>query len=240
MARFHHIGAFVPLLVADEARQARAMDTTSPRRALVVVDVQREYVAGPLTIHHPPHEEGIARVVEAVGAAEALGLPVAVVQHTAPEGFPVFDPTSELWQLHPDVAAATEHATVRIEKSYGSVFAGTGLAGTLRDLGVDTVTFVGYMTNNCILASVVESEGLGFTAEVLRDATGAINLANEAGTVSARDLHETLMVLFHSNLAAVATVAGWTEAAKAGQPLAPSNLVVSAIAGAEAVSSPPR
>ena len=44
------------------------------------------------------------------------------------------------------------------------------------------------MTNNCDLATAVEAEGLGFAAEILSDATGAIHLANEAGKVSAAEL----------------------------------------------------
>ena len=61
------------------------------------------------------------------------------------------------------------------------MFAGTDVADWLREQGVDTVSIVGYMTNNCDIATAVEAEGLGFAAEILSDATGAIHLANEAG-----------------------------------------------------------
>jgi hypothetical protein len=40
----------------------------------------------------------------------------------------------------------------------------------------------------------------------------AIQLANEGGKVSADQLHETLLVLLHSNFAAVATTDAWTAA----------------------------
>lgn len=46
----------------------------------------------------------------------------------------------------------------------------------------------------------------------LRDASGTINLVNEAGTVEARQLHETLMVLLHSNWAAVTRTDRWIDA----------------------------
>jgi nicotinamidase-related amidase len=84
------------------------------------------------------------------------------------------------------------------------------------------------MTNNCILATAAAAAPLGFTAEVLSDATGAIHLANDAGSVSARHLHETLLVLLNSNFAAVATTEDWTVAATTGAPLPRSNLLVSA------------
>jgi hypothetical protein len=78
------------------------------------------------------------------------------------------------------------------------------------------------------------AESLGFTTEVLSDATGAIALANEAGRVSAQQLHETIMVLLNSNFAAVATTEQWAAAVDKGEPLAVSNLVTSALDGRSA------
>jgi len=92
------------------------------------------------------------------------------------------------------------------------------------------------MTNNCILASAVEAEFLGFTTEVLSDATGAINLVNDAGAADARTVHTTLMALLNSNWAAVASTDEWAAALQAGRALEMSDLVSSATAGSAAVS----
>lgn len=89
------------------------------------------------------------------------------------------------------------------------------------------------MTNNCILASAVEGEGLGFTTEVLSDATSAINIANDAGFASAETVHRTIMAVLNSNLAAVVTTEAWTEALSAQQPLPKSDLGTSAVMGAQ-------
>lgn len=204
---------------------------TAPRRALVVVDVQQEYFSGPLQIQHPSPEVALANVVLAVGAARAHGVAVVVVQHAAPEGAPVFAAGSPGSELHPDVAALVRDDDKRITKSFGSVFAGTDLAGWLHDQQVDTVSIVGFMTNNCDLASAVEAEGLGFVAEVLSDATGAIHLDNAAGHVPADVVHRTLMALLHSNFAAVATTSEWVAAVAEGRPLPVDNLVESALRG---------
>jgi hypothetical protein len=88
---------------------------------------------------------------------------------------------------------------------------------------VDTITIVGYMTSNCDLATAAEAEVLGFATEILSDATGAIDLANEAGTISAEALHTALMVLLQSNFAAVSTTAQWIEAVRADSTLPKSN-----------------
>jgi nicotinamidase-related amidase len=113
----------------------------------------------------------------------------------------------------------------------GSVFAGTDVAGWLAERGVDTITIVGYMTNNCDIATAISAEELGLAAEVLSDASGAIHLANEAGKVSADQLHETLLVLLHSNFAAVATTDAWTAAVSIGEALPKSDLGTSAAQG---------
>ena len=204
---------------------------STPRRALVVVDVQQEYFDGPLQVQHPPREESLAHVVRAMDLAKEHDMPVVVVQHEYPEGAPVFAVGSGGWALHPDVEARLDPSWKRATKQNGSVFAGTDVAGWLAGQGVDTVTIVGYMTNNCDIATAVGAEELGLAAEILSDATGAIHLANEAGQVSADQLHETLLVLLHSNFAAVATTQAWTTAVTAGDALPKSDLGTSATQG---------
>jgi nicotinamidase-related amidase len=210
---------------------------TGPRRALVVVDVQQDYVDGPLQIQHPPQAEWRPRLLRALDAATDAGLPVAVVQHDSGEGSPVFDPAQPGFQLHPDVEARRSGAWKSVVKQYSSVFAHTDLLGWLRENEVDTVALVGFMSNNCVLASAVEAEGLGLAVEVLRDATGAIHLANDAGAVDAETLHRTLMALLHSNFAAVTDVDAWTAALATGQPLSGDDLVSSAARGVAATAA---
>lgn len=207
---------------------------TAPRRALLIVDVQNEYFDGPLEIQYPPRDKSLVNIVRAAEAAGEAGIPVVVVQHTYPGGAPVFAEGTPGWNLHPEVAERVTPAWKAVRKQHGSVFAGTDVADWLRAQGVDTVSIVGYMTNNCDLGTAVEAEGLGFAAEILSDATGAIHLANEAGKVSAEQLHDTLMVLLQSNFAAVATTGEWIGAVESGVALEKSNLVSSALAGRDA------
>lgn len=200
-------------------------------RALIVVDVQNEYFDGVLQIQHPDRDETLANVVRAIDVANEQGLPVVLVQHELPEGAPVFAVGSHSWTVHPDVESRATDAWKRVTKDNSSVFAGTDVAEWLAGQGVDTISLVGYMTNNCDLATAVSAEELGLEAEILSDATGAIHLANEAGKVSAEQLHEVLMVLLHSSLAAVASTDAWISAATAGDPLQKSDLGTSATQG---------
>ena len=204
---------------------------TAPRRALIVIDAQQEYFDGLLPIQHPPREQSLARIRSTIEAAESADLPVVLVQHELPEGTPIFASRSATVGNHPEIAAFEDRAAKRFSKQFSSVFAQTGLAEWLREQDVDTVTLVGYMTNNCVIGSAVGAEPLGFAVEVLSDATGAIDIANDAGRASAQQVHETLMALLHSNWAAVADTDAWIAAIQAGQALSKSDLVTSAANG---------
>lgn len=205
----------------------------TPRRALILVDVQQQYFDGILEIQYPPHQESLPRIAAAIDAATAAGIPIAVIQHTAGEGAPVFAPGTTEFDPHPEVESRRTDAWKSVVKQFGSVYAGTDVAEWLRQNDVDTVTLAGYMTNNCILASAVEAEAIGFTTEVLSDATGAINLANDAGFADAKTVHTTLLALLNSNWAAVGTTEEWIRAVQSQESLKGSDLGTSAMAGAE-------
>ncbi|KMS89616.1 cysteine hydrolase family protein [Prauserella rugosa] len=202
---------------------------STPRRALIVIDVQQEYFRDPLAVQYPPREDSLARIAGAMDVAEGAGVPVLTVQHEYPEGAPVFASGSPGWRLHPDIERRP--SAKHVVKTLSSVFSADGVAEWLQAEGVDTVTLVGYMTNNCVLATAAAAEPLGFAVEVLSDATGAIHLANEAGRVSAQQVHETLMVLLQSNWAAVAGSDAWAAAVAEGRSLPASDLGTSAMQG---------
>jgi nicotinamidase-related amidase len=204
---------------------------SSPRRALIIIDAQQQYFDGLLAIEYPPRDHSIAKIVEALDVASSSSVPVVIVQHELPEGAPVFAVGSDAHRLHPEIEQRADAVSKRVSKSLASIFEGTGLVEWLRAEGVDTIALTGYMTNNCVLASAAAAEPLGFSVEVLSDATGAIPLSNATGSASAAQVHETVMTLLNSNWAAVATTADWISSVQAGTTLSGSNLVESAMAG---------
>ncbi|TFD83542.1 isochorismatase family protein [Cryobacterium lactosi] len=204
-----------------------------PRRALILVDVQQEYFNGPLEIQYPAHTDSLPKITAAIDAATSAGIPIAVIQHSAGDDAPVFNPTMDGFALHPEIANRLSPKWKSVTKQFGTVFAGTDVLDWLREHEVDTITLLGYMTNNCIIASAAEAETHGLAAEVLSDATGSINIANDAGFADAKTVHTTLMAVLHSNFAAVATTEAWTDAVADGSPLAKDNLGSSAILGAQ-------
>lgn len=209
---------------------------TENRRAVIVIDVQNEYFDGPLAIQYPPRDQELAQILQTIDTAQENNMPVAFVQHTMGEGAPVFNPAAVGFALHPDIAARQKEDTHLVTKHFGSVYADTDIEQWLRDNKVDTVTLVGFMTNNCVIASAVEGEQRGFVTEVLSDATGAINLSNSAGSADAQSVHTTMMALLNSNFAAVGTQKQWSEAVDSGSALERSNLIESALQGAKDAS----
>jgi len=190
---------------------------TAPRRALIVIDVQNEYFSGQLPIEYPPVATSLPNITRAMEAARAHDIPVVLVQHDAPETAPIFARGSEGWRLHP--AVADFPAQHRINKTRPSVFTGTDFAQWLAANQIDTLTIVGYMTQNCNASTVYEAAHAGFKVEVLGDATGALPYANAAGQVSAEEIHRAFSVVFHSNFGAVADTADWIAAVQAARPL---------------------
>ena len=97
----------------------------------------------------------------------------------------------------------------------------------LREREVDTVTIVGYMTQNCDESTARDAAHRGYRVEFLTDATGTLAFENEAGSVSAQTLHETVAVVLQSRFAAVATTDEWCLAVESHLPLQGSNIYAS-------------
>lgn len=191
--------------------------STSPRRALIVIDVQNEYVTGDLPIEYPPVQDSLANIGRAIDAAHAHSVPVIVVQHMSPPDASLFARGSHGGALHPVVASRPyDHL---IEKALPSSFAGTDLADWLAAHAIDTLSVVGYMTHNCNVSTVLHASHAGMNVEYLNDATGAVPYENEAGYASAEEIHRAFTVVMHSRFAAVIDTDAWIAAVEAGEPL---------------------
>lgn len=175
-------------------------------RALLVIDVQNEYFTGRLPVTHPAGS--LPRILEAMDAARRAGIPVAVVQHTAPQpDSAVFRRGSPEWQLHRDVADRPRD--VLVEKRLPGSFTGTDLEAWLRTRGIDTVTIAGYMTQMCCDTTARQALHLGLGVEFLSDATGTLDVANAAGRVTAEELHRAILVTQQMRFSTVLTAAEW-------------------------------
>lgn len=174
-------------------------------RALLVIDVQNEYFSGALPITHPTgHLEQILKAMDAAAGK----VPVVVVQHSFPQPeMPFFQRDTPGWELHPEIKARPHD--LLIEKNLPGSFTNTPLENWLREHQVTTVTIAGYMTHMCCDTTARQAVHQGFTVEFLRDATGTLALSNEAGNVTAEELHRSILCAQQMLLSEVLDVDTW-------------------------------
>lgn len=160
-------------------------------RALLVIDVQREYFEGAFPIRHPVgHLDAILDMMDAANKAK---IPTVVIRHHQPDPeSPVFRQGSDLWQLHDEVESRPRD--VLIDKQLPGSFTNTPLDDFLREKKIDTVSIVGYMTQVCCDTTARQAFHRGYNVEFLRDATGTLDVQNKAGSVTAEQLHESILV----------------------------------------------
>lgn len=186
--------------------------STTPRRALIVIDVQNEYINGKFRIEYPPVSDSLPKIEKAMDAATEAGVPIVVVQHVLPSDAPIFADGSEGVKVYPSIA--TRPYDLLLPKTLPSCFTGTELKPWLDRNGIDTLTIVGYMTHNCDDSTAREAMHRGYDVELLSDAVGSLPYSNQAGSASAEQIHKTILVVMQSTFAAVMSTDEWLAALK--------------------------
>lgn len=183
--------------------------TDQTRRALIVIDVQNEYVSGNLLTEYPDIRSSLANIGRAMDAASTANIPVIVVQQFAPQQSPVFAEDSKGWELHEVVSSrALQH---KINKKLPSAFAGTDLADWLAAHDINTLCVSGYMTHNCVDSTIKHAFHSGLQVEYLADASGTLSYANKAGSASAEEIHRTFSIVMQARFAAVMSTQEWVH-----------------------------
>ncbi len=177
-------------------------------RALIVIDVQREYFDGALPITHPVgHLETILDVMDCAAAAS---IPTAVIRHHQPDPqSPLFCKGSDMWQLHHDVASRPRD--ILIDKQLPGSFTNTPLQQWLEGIKANTVSIIGYMTQICCDTTARQAMHLGYKVEFLSDATGTLDIENEAGAVSAQQMHQSILVAQQMFISDVVSACDWKQ-----------------------------
>lgn len=181
----------------------------APRRALIVIDVQNEYVTSNLQIEYPDIRSSLANIGKAMDAAAAHGIPVIVVQQFGLPQSPIFAEGSHGWDLHEVIK--TRNWQHKINKKLPSAFAGTDLAEWLAANQVDTLSVAGYMTHNCVDSTIKQAFHSGLNVEYLQDASGTLSYANKAGCAAAEEIHRTFAIVMQARFAAVMHTEEWLK-----------------------------
>lgn len=180
---------------------------SQPRRALIVIDVQNDYVGGALPIEFPDVHNSLRNIGTVMDAARSAAIPVVVVQNILSPKSPIMAEGSLGCALHETVASRPHDFYV--DKKLPSAFSGTDLEEWLRQHAVDTITVIGYMTHNCNLATMLHAFHSGFAVEFISDASGSVPYENRAGRATAEEIHRVMSVVLQSRFAAVMSTAEW-------------------------------
>ncbi len=187
-----------------------------PRKgdALIVVDVQNDFVSGTLPV--PGAEEAIPRMVEWIAKFHSLGL----TRHFTIDWHPPDHFSFDLWpphcvqdtwgaELHPRILAArsvflTRFISIpkgvdRLVDQYSGFESGV-LLPRLASLGVERVFVVGLATDYCVKATVLDGLNLGLEVVVPTDAIAGVNL--EPGDVKSalREMEDAGAVMCETHI----------------------------------------
>jgi len=157
-------------------------------RALLVIDVQNEYFTGALPITHPVGH--LSQILEVVDLAAAQKIPTVFVQHHE-TAIPIFQRGTDGWNLHPELVSRPRD--LLLDKALPGCFTNTPLKEWLDARKIDTITIAGYMTHICCDTTARQAMHMGYKVEFLSDATGTLALDNQAGKVTAEELHRSIL-----------------------------------------------
>jgi nicotinamidase/pyrazinamidase len=171
-------------------------------RALIVVDVQRDFCeGGSLAV---AGGAGVARALTALLGSHDYDHVVATQDHHIDPGSHFSDEPDyqTSWprhcvagtpgaQFHPDFDPSAVEA-VFTKGEYAAAYSGfegadasgTGLASWLRERGVDEVDVVGIATDYCVKATAADAAAEGFRTRVLLDLTAAVAPTRTAEVVA--------------------------------------------------------
>jgi len=159
-------------------------------RALLIVDIQRDYFPG---AHPLVGSDAAADAAASVLARfRAAGAPVIHVQHVwdAPEAEYLRPGTPG---VEPDARVAPTADEPVVVKENPNAFLGTDLGTQLTKRSVDHLVLAGMMTSMCVDATVRAAVDLGFEVTVVGDGCAAPNLTHDGVTVPGEQVHAAFL-----------------------------------------------
>jgi nicotinamidase-related amidase len=187
------------------------------KRALIVVDVQNEHIRGALAVVYPSLHVSMPNIALVMDSAAESTVLTVVVTRVEPSGAPHFAKDRSGSAVHTLIADNPRDAV--LETSGESDAAEQRLAPYLRDHEVTTATLVGYTAEGTLsrLANLLADAGID--VEVLEDATGSHEPADES--LDARAVYErALDELEHHRSITVGTTTDWDRAVHEDRPVA--------------------
>ncbi len=168
--------------------------------ALVMIDLQNEYLAGPIAL--PDATSAIANATKLLARAREAG---ARIFHIAHKGRPggLFDRDAERGAIVPALAPLPDEPV--IEKGLPNAFAGTDLQAQLTAIGRKDLVLAGFMTHMCVSSTARAGLDLGFRITVDANSCATRDLPDgRGGTIAAATIHDIALAELSDRFAIIA------------------------------------
>ncbi|UGA47969.1 cysteine hydrolase [Bradyrhizobium quebecense] len=191
------------MTAAKTLMQLAGIDLTPPRlgdSCLVLIDIQNEYLAGPLAL--PDAKPAIARAAALLSRARESG---AAIIHIAHKGAPgsLFDRSAERGAIVAPLKPLPGESV--IEKQLPNAFAGTELNAQLAATGRKELVLAGFMTHMCISSTARAALDLGFRTTIDADGCATRDLPDgTGGTIAAKLIHDVALAELSDRFAIIA------------------------------------
>lgn len=168
--------------------------------SLVLIDLQNEYLAGPIALGGA--EAAVANSARLLASARHAGSPIFHVAHRGKAGG-LFDRNAERGAIAAGVAPLAAEPV--IEKELPNAFAGTDLRDRLSATGRKNIILAGFMTHMCISSTARAALDLGFRVTIDASACATRDLPDgRGGTIEARTIHDVALVELSDRFAIIA------------------------------------
>lgn len=196
------------------------------RTAMVVVDMQHDFVAVGAPMETPAARAMVPVLAKALKFCREVGIRVVYTTHAHRKDGCDMGMYDDLWppirnrtgcidgtpgiEIYPDLAPAPgEHV---LKKQRYSSFHATPLDLMLREWGIDTVVVSGTTTENCCHATARDALFLNYRVVFLSDATGTFDYPDVGwGAMSAAEVHRATLAILSVSTAHVMPVAEFME-----------------------------
>lgn len=195
----------------SEDRILTAMQLSSGRTALIVIDVQKafdEMEASGDRRNNPDAIATIARLLQAFRAAKAS---VIHIRHSNDKPQSRFNPARSGYQVRPEARELPGEPV--IVKTVNSAFIGTDLDQRLKSAAINAVVIVGATTNHCVETTTRMAGNLGYETLLVSDATWTFDRKGLDGRIyPAAEVHAMSLANLHEEFCRVVTSAEIVEA----------------------------
>lgn len=190
-------------MTAKTLLQLAGADLNPPRLAdacLIMIDLQNEYLAGPVAL--PDAQAATGNAAGLLARARQQG---AAIFHVAHRGKPggMFDRAAERGAIIEAVAPLGSETV--IEKELPNAFAGTDLQARLAATGRKNIVLAGFMTHMCVSSTARAALDLGFRTTVDADSCATRDLPDgRGGIAAARTIHDVALIELSDRFAIIA------------------------------------